>query len=149
MKRRIAIVIISISLLLLGGCASVPMATPDRDSGAKSFIAPSDKGGIYIFRNESIGSAIKMDLVLDGKPIGQTAAKTYAYILVDPGKHTIVGESENDSSIEVDAEQGKLYFVWQEVKMGVLYARNRLQLVDDATGRAGVSECHLIESAQR
>jgi hypothetical protein len=35
-------------------------------------------------------------------------------------------------------------YVWQEVKMGVMYARNKLTLVDEATGKAGVNECSLI-----
>lgn len=32
--------------------------------------------------------------------------------------------------------------------MGLLYARTKLQLVDETTGRNGVSECKLIEIAQ-
>ncbi len=32
--------------------------------------------------------------------------------------------------------------------MGLLSARNKLQLVDDSTGRKGVSESTLIQTAQ-
>jgi hypothetical protein len=42
----------------------------------------------------------------------------------------------------------KNYFVWQEVKMGMFAPRSLLQLVDEGKGRAGVSECKLIESTQ-
>jgi hypothetical protein len=93
-----------------------------------------------------MGAAIKMDLTLDGKPIGQSAAKTYFYKEVEPGKHTITSTSENTDTLEVDTKAGTLSFIWQEVKMGILYARTKLSLVDAETGKAGVLESKLAES---
>jgi hypothetical protein len=92
-----------------------------------------------------MGGAVKMEIDLDGKQIGTTAAKTYLLLTVDPGKHTLVSHSEVDSNLVVDAQPGTNHFVWQEVKMGVLYARSKLQLVDEQTGKTGVGECQLIE----
>lgn len=34
-------------------------------------------------------------------------------------------------------------YVWQEVKMGFIAARSKLQVVDEATGRKGVAETAL------
>lgn len=51
--------------------------------------------------------------------------------------------AENDSTLDVDTVAGKIYYVWQEIKMGVMYARNKLQLVDDVTGQTGVKESKL------
>ena len=34
-------------------------------------------------------------------------------------------------------------YVWQEVKMGFIAARGKLQVVDEATGRKGVAETAL------
>ena len=130
---------------LLSGCASVPMADPKMDVAAKSFAAPRDKAGVYIYRNESMGAAIKMDVLLNGKPLGETAAKTYFYVEVEPGTHTVTGKSENESSVRFHALAGKLYYIWQEVTMGIMYARNSLKLVDDKEGRAGVLESQLIQ----
>lgn len=129
------------------GCASVPTANVERDNKAKTFSTLPGKANIYIYRNESMGAAIKMDVSIDGKILGQTAAKTYFAIEVEPGKHALLSKAENDSIVDVNAEAGKNYFVWQEVKMGLMYARNKLQLVDDATGKAGVNECKLIETS--
>lgn len=89
-----------------------------------------------------------MDVDLDGKPIGQTAAKTYLALQVPAGKHALLSKAENDSALDLAAEKGKNYFVWQEVKMGMLSARNKLQIVDEVTGKAGVAECKLVESIQ-
>lgn len=60
-------------LLLASGCASVPMASKEDDAAAKSFRAPSDKGRIYVYRNESMGGAVKIPITLDGKLKGSTA----------------------------------------------------------------------------
>jgi len=73
----------------LAGCASVPMGDAKQDAALKTFTVPTDKAGIYIYRNESMGAAVKMDVAVDGTVIGQTAAKTYLYKEVTPGKHTV------------------------------------------------------------
>lgn len=148
MFRKIMLVGLLAGSVLVTGCASVPMASSERDAQSKTFSAKPDKANVYVYRNESIGAAVKMDLDVDGKSIGQTVAKSYFAVEVTPGKHTLISKAENDSVLEVDTQAGKNYFIWQEVKMGLLYARNRLQLVDDTTGKAGVSECKLIEASK-
>jgi Protein of unknown function (DUF2846) len=143
MKKLIAVSILAFSLV---GCASVTMGDAKQDAALKTFTIAKDKAGVYIYRNETMGAAIKMNVELDGKSIGQTAANTYLYKEVTPGKHTIVSKAENDSSIEVDAQPGTLLYVWQEVKMGLLGARSKLQLVDQAQGQKGVMETKLAET---
>jgi hypothetical protein len=133
---------------LLSGCATVPMADTRLDATAKTFAAPAGKAGVYIYRNENFGAAVKMDVFLDGKRLGDTVAKSYFYAEIEPGTHAVVGKSENDSEVRFHALAGKLYFIWQEVKMGLLYARNELKLVDDAVGRAGVMESNRIAEAK-
>jgi hypothetical protein len=75
--------------------------------------------------------------------MGQTAANTYLYKEVAPGKHTLTSKAENTDTLEVEVLPGTVTFVWQEVKMGVLYARSKLRLVDEAQGKQGVQECKL------
>ena len=89
--------------------------------------------------------AVKMDVEVDGKPIGQTAAQSYLYRELTPGKHTVTAKAENIDSLEIDAQPGKLSFIWQEVKMGVVFARTKLHLVDEKTGRSGVMGTRLAE----
>jgi hypothetical protein len=143
MKKMLLISVMAFSLV---GCASVPMGDAKQDAALKAFSIPADRAGVYIYRNESIGAAVKMDVAVDGKPIGQTAAKTYLYKEVTPGKHTITSTAENTDSLEVDAKPGSLSYVWQEVKMGILYARTKLHLVDETEGKKGVLETSLAET---
>lgn len=134
---------LGVSLLVMAGCASVPMGDPQKDAALKTFNAPQNKAAIYVYRNESMGAAVKMPVTVDGQVLGETLAKTYLYTEVEPGPHQLVSKSENDSTLQVDTEAGKNYYVWQEVKMGILYARSKLQLVDDKTGQDGVKESKL------
>jgi hypothetical protein len=132
------------SLVVVTGCASVPEATPELDQAAKTFRAPADKAGVYVYRNETMGAAIKLHVLMDGQYLGETASKTYFYVEVPPGKHTVTGKAENESVVTFDAIAGRLYYIWQEIKMGLFQPRNELKLVDEATGRAGVLESKRI-----
>jgi hypothetical protein len=137
------IIVVLLVAIGLAGCASVPMGDAGRDAQLKSFTPKPGVAGLYIYRNESIGAAIRMDVEVDGKPLGQSAAKTYFYKEVAPGRHTITSKSENTDSIEVDTVAGKLYYIWQEVKLGLLYARTKLTQVGEEEGRKAVLECKL------
>lgn len=136
-------VIAAFLALSLVGCASVPMGDTAQDAALKTFPAKADSAGLYIYRNESMGAAVRMDVEVDSKPLGQTAARTYFFTEIKPGKHTVTSKAENTDTLEIDAIPGKLYYVWQEVKMGLLYARTKLHLVDEAQGRKGVLESSL------
>jgi hypothetical protein len=102
---------------------------------------------IYVYRNETLGAAIKMPVLLDGRAVGDTAAKTFLVLEVAPGPHTLVSKTENDSSVTVNALAGRNHFLWQEVKMGFMSARSDLREVDEATGKAGIAECSLIQAS--
>lgn len=139
MKRTFILLIVGVAALL-GGCASVAMAPSGADATAKTFQTTPGKANIYIFRDETFGAAIHLPLAVDGKSIGPTAAKTYFLVTVDPGSHTV---GSGDSKVTIDAEAGHNYYVWQEVKMGVLQAHAKLHVVDEAKGQAGVKNCKL------
>jgi hypothetical protein len=143
MKKLFASAFLIVALV---GCASVPMGDEKQDAALKTFLIAPDKSGVYVYRNESIGTAIKMDVILDGQPIGQTAAKTYLYKEITPGKHSVTSRSENTDSLDIEVRPGTLTFIWQEVKMGVLYARTRLHWVGVEEGKKGVLETRLAET---
>jgi len=145
MRRSITVVSAVFAAALVSGCASVPMASLEADSKAKAFQVEPSKANLYIYRNESFGGAVKMTVLLDNQIAGDTGAKTYILKTVEPGSHTVISKTENDSVLTVNTVAGKNYFVWQEVKMGAFSARSNLHLVDDVTGQAGVSESKLVQ----
>ncbi len=135
-------------LSLLTGCATVPLGDARQDETRKQFVAPRDNAGLFIYRNEGLASAIRMDVQVNGQNIGQTVARTYLYQELAPGTHRITSTAENTDSVDVTARPGQLLYVWQEVKMGMMYARNRLHIVSDEEGRKGVSESRLAAGNQ-
>jgi len=123
------------------GCATTQMASPEADAEAKRFMVPEGQSRIYVYRNETFGSAIKIALALDGRLMGSTAPHTYFAWDVAPGKHEITCSGENNIRLTVDAPSGRAVYVWQEMKMGMLSAGCALNLVDGTTGRSGVMDC--------
>lgn len=143
---RLLITALLLVTALMSGCASVPMASVDQDTRAKAFSPPPDKASLYIYRNEVLGSAIPMTVMVNGKNLGQTASKTYFHLDLQPGSYTIDSMAENTSTLTLKLRPNRSYFVWQEVKMGLWMARSLLQEVDEATGREGVMESKLIKT---
>jgi hypothetical protein len=136
------------ALLVTTGCASVPMMPDADDLAAKAFTAPpADRAHVYVYRNESFGGGVKLGILMDGFMAAESAAKTFVLLPVAPGRHVVTSVAENREELPVDAVAGQNYFVWQEVKMGLLSARSKLSLVDEATGKAGVSECRRAVAA--
>ena len=146
--RNLIVSILIAAAALASGCATAPMAPAERDQQAKAFQATPGAVNLYVYRNESFGAAISMDVIVDGHLVGTSVAKSYFLVQLKPGKHTVLSNAENVATLDFTGEPGHNYFVWQEVKMGLMRARNELHLVDDATGRAGVGECKLLEGAR-
>jgi len=129
----------------LCACASVQMAKPDRDLAAKQFEAPPDQALLYVYRDETFGAAMKLTVLVDGQHVGDTAAHTFLLVPVAEGRHQIVSKAENDAVVEFTAQNGKSYFVWQEVKFGVFSARSALHIMSEPQGKAAVATCSLVE----
>jgi hypothetical protein len=127
------------------GCASVPLATPQEDFRVKSLAPPADAGLVYLYRNESLGAAIRMSVLVDGVYAGDTAAQTYMVWQLRPGAHFLISKTENDSRLDFFVEPGRRYYVWQEVKMGLLSARSDLKLVPDNVGQGALAGCKLVQ----
>jgi hypothetical protein len=110
---------------------------------AKAYQTNPSKAGIYIYRNDRF-VAYKVSVLLDNVLIGDNVPKTYIFRQVDAGTHVIRSWTENNAPLSLDVKAGNNYFVWQEL---VNPSRSELHLVDEATGKAGVAECDLVESS--
>ena len=141
----------SLSLIiscLFVGCASVPQADSQLNQQAKQLIPPSNgNAAIYVYRSNSIvGAALKKDVWLDGKCLGETARGTFFYKEVLAGNHTLSTESEfSPNHLVVKADSGKQYFVQQYIKPGVFVGGANLKLIDDSQGRKAISEYQLAQ----
>lgn len=144
MIKKLLAVAAFAGVLAVTGCASVPMASPAADAQAKQFQPAPDKARVYVYRNETLGAAIKMPVLIDNVAAGDTAAHTYIEKDLEPGTHTITSKTEKDSTVTLDMLAGQIYYIWQEVKMGMFSARSQLHVVDAAEGQAGVRDSKLV-----
>ena len=137
-----------LGITLITGCTSVPMESKENDTVAKHFNSPSEgKAGLYVYRNGSFGAAIKKDVWVNGKCLGETAPNMFFYEEIIGGKeHKISTESEfSPNDLIIKTENGKNYFVSQYIKLGVFVGGAGLKLVDEQTGKEIVSKLDLAK----
>lgn len=137
------------AMVLFSGCASVPMETKDKSDLALQFNQPSgNNAGLYIFRSGSIGGALKKDVWIDGKCVGETAPNVFFYETVQGDMdHKISTESEfSPNDLTVKTQSGVNYFIRQYIKFGVMVGGAGLELVDENKGKEEVSALQLAIS---
>jgi len=126
--------------------ATSELASNEEDLALRNFATKADKAGIYVYRNEEPGKA--RPLLIDGKTIGTTYPKTYVFFEVSPGKHVVEMNSPGaHDKVEVEADAGKLYFIWQQAELlrPVYLVKFSLHRASDEDGRKGVLETHLAK----
>jgi uncharacterized protein YlaN (UPF0358 family) len=140
------LILVSFVLSLFAGCASVPMEGADRAEVAKKFIPPSNgNAALYIYRSGSFGGALKKDVWVDGKCIGETAPNIFFYEEVQGGEeHKISTESEfSPNDLLVNTESGMNYFIRQYIKFGVFVGGANLEIVDEEKGKKAVEKLQM------
>lgn len=147
MKKFVVLALLT-SGLFFTSCSSIPLASSTDDAEAKLFTPVKDKSVIYVYRNEFYGGAIGMDITFNGKELGGTTQKRFLRIVAQPGTHIVASQAENRDSVSLKSEAGKVYYIWQEAKMGVITARTKMNLVSELEGQRGVMECTLVDHYQ-
>ena len=143
--RLIKVVALS-AFVFMYGCASINKAPANVDAESKQFKSIPNVSQVYVYRNETFGAALSMPVTVDGKLAGETGPHSFFKFDLPAGPHLITSQG-NESKITVNTEAGKLYFVWQEVKMGAFSGGSKLQLVTEEVGKKGVAECTQIQSS--
>jgi hypothetical protein len=115
----------------------------EETSIAKKFNPPVEgSSGLYIYRPSSLGGALKKDIWVDGKCIGESAPYVFFYEEVEGDKsHKVSTESEfSPNDLIVKVKSGMHYFIRQYIKFGVFVGGAGLELVDEEKGKKEVSE---------
>lgn len=148
MKIKHSTIILALSVSILSGCASVNMASKEESDKAKQFSVPSaENSGLYVYRNSFVGKALKKDIWVDGKCLGESASDVFFYTQVEGGKkHKIETESEfSPNALEVFMEAGKNYFVRQFIKLGAFVGGADLEQIPEEQGKADVAKLALAQ----
>lgn len=136
------------AVVLFSGCASVDMAEKAESAKAKQFNPPSQgHAGVYIYRDSFVGKALKKDIWINGKCLGESAPDVFFYTEVEGGKvHKVDTESEfSPNTLEMLFESGRNYFIRQFIKMGVFVGGAGVELVEEAKGKQAVASLELAK----
>jgi hypothetical protein len=122
------------------------MESKEASAKAKQFAQPAPgNSGLYIYRDSFVGKALKKDIWVDGKCVGESASDVFFYTEVAGGKeHVLSTESEfspNDLSVLV--EEGKNYFIRQYIKLGLFVGGAGLESIPEEQGKAAVAKLEL------
>ena len=148
MKNILVIIFIA---SIVSGCASVKMENKELSEKTKQFSKPtSGNSGLYIYRDSILGTAIKKDIWVDGKCIGESAIKVFFYTEVTGGKeHVIATESEfSPNELSILAEEGKNYFIRQFIKFGLFVPGAGLEIIPEEKGKAAIEKLELAKAGK-
>lgn len=129
----------------LAGCGVAPLASPKADTLAKQLLPAEGRAVIYLFRNSPPSAGWTIPVTLDGKEMGVTGGQTYFRWEVGPGEHMIVSKTHDWSGLMVNAEAGRIYYVWQDIGIGFFVPTSRLSFVDRVTAELNLRSCYLLE----
>lgn len=125
------------------------MESTEKSDQVKKFAAPSNgSAGLYIYRSGMVGGALKKDVWVNGKCIGETAPNVFFYNEVAGNtEHKVSTESEfSPNDLMIKTAPGKNYFIQQYIKLGVFVGGAGLELIDEEKGKAEVAKLQLAKS---
>ena len=131
------------------GCAQVPLQDSSASDAAKRFLAPEEgMAGLYIYRDSSIGGALKKDIWIDNECLGESAPNTFFYTLVSGDEpHILSTESEfSPNNLAITPTSGENYFIRQYIKMGVFVGGANLEQIEPEKGKLAVLKLNLAKN---
>ena len=134
--------------VVVSSMKKTPKATQEEDREAKKFLPVSDKGVVYIFRDQFIAMAKAFPVMISGQPAGWVKGKRLLRLELPAGQYTIGGNTACKEPVDFSIENGQIMFIEQEVVAGALkggYAYNLLE--DNQSVRARITQCRLTKAS--
>ena len=141
MKKAGLVFILGAIFVLCSGCATTVQFVPFPDQDKT--VEDPEKGRVYLMRPASIGGAIPMLVSEGGRQIGETGPKGFLCWKRQPGQTQVLSQAENTDAVNFDVEKGRVYYIFQHVRMGWVKARNELELLpDEEEGKKVLKKCN-------
>ena len=128
------------ALLLLAGCASVPLDSAQEDARGKQFAPPPpDRGSLYVYRGGPLGAPVSIGVTLAGRPETRLAQDTFVWLEPAPGAIDVrCAGTDGGADTVVNVGPGETRFVEVAYRPGLMGSRCAVKEVPDAEGRAAV-----------
>jgi hypothetical protein len=150
--EEIVLVISLIALVVVGVLVyrnlqtnrKVTEATPQQRAEALQFAPVADKAVLYVFRNQFVGRAVGVNVLIDGREVAQIKSPRFIRVVLTPGPHKIAGytgtnkppaEGEGDA---INAAAGDVLIMKCEVQPNMVGAS--VKFTAQPQGRADVQK---------
>jgi hypothetical protein len=135
--------------VVITGCASTSKAPSEMSDQAKSFVAPADKGAVYLYRTgRVVGAAGQLSVKVNGQDAGGTGPGTFFKWDLKPGTYTFFSSTgEASAVVQLDVKAGEVYYIRQDARIGIDTGRVTMKEVSDNKGRKEVQGCKLLVSS--
>jgi len=100
----------------------VTQATFQQRDEALTFAPVAGKAVLYVFRNQFVGRAVGINVMIDGQEVAQLKSPRFTRILLSPGTHRIAGYTGTNKKpapgegLELVANAGDVYVAKCEVE---------------------------------
>lgn len=120
-------------------------ATPAEKQAALQFAPTPGKGVIYVYRKQLVGLLVGLDVLLDGKVIGQTRGLRFYRLEVEPGPHHLGGDKKCPQPLELTVADGEVAYVEQEIVMGMVKGGYRYtRITNPPQAQQAIYSCKLL-----
>ena len=124
-------IIVALLALIVGGVIvfrnfqtnrKVAEATFEQRAEALSLAPVAGKAALYVFRNQFVGRAVGVNVLIDGREVAQLKSPRFTRILLSPGAHRIAGYTGTNKApapgegVELIANAGEVYVAKCEVE---------------------------------
>lgn len=121
--------LLSAAIAASAGPLASPLAVAQPSAG------PAGGAQIYIFRRDDQPVAQDVAVGIDARRLGQLANGTHVVVTVAPGLHTVRAGSRAMTTLMVNAQASRTYYVWLQALPGVRPLATALTLVNERTAR--------------
>ncbi|MDP1965692.1 MAG: hypothetical protein Q8K93_26225 [Reyranella sp.] len=127
-------------LLLLAGCASVPLESAQEDAKGKQFTPPPpDRGSLYVYRQGLMGAPVTIPVTIAGSPETPLAANTWVWLEGAPAALDVkCTGTDGSAALTANVGPGETRFVEVAFRPGLMGSRCAVLEVPEAQGRAAV-----------
>ena len=147
MSRTLHFIMLALPIVI--GCAGTSKAPSEDTEAAMSFEVPEDKGVVYLYRLGRAVAASNVSIVkVNSLEAGGTGPSTFFRWELKPGTYTFSASTgESSKTVQLQVEAGKLYFIEQNIRLGISEGRVQLKEVDEKTGKKSIQGMKMLVSA--
>ena len=130
-----------------GANKKVSHAAKNEEAEAKRCAPIPGRAIVYVFRDAYLGKVAGLDVIVDGKPVGQTRGKTFYRLELAPGEHVLTSRNpQNGSQHEhrLSAGAGSLVFLEQHLSFGMVTFNHKIVPAEQGAATRRIQKCRLL-----